>query len=176
MAKPPVDTIEKMINFIQTQLRAKKFVKNYQPVMIKFLLENGTQSREQIANELRLKNINEKTPSGDYTRVPVYGVLKKNGVVTEKGNMFSLVLQNISDEQKQSLLDIIDSSITRHTDFVKTGYLPFNEARTVVRELAKKYNLKTYEDWKKFANSNNKPDNIPTSPGSYYKKKKSGNN
>ena len=176
MAKPPVDTFEKMNSFIQTQLRTKKFNKNYQPVMIKFLLLNGTQSRQQIANELRLKNINEKTPSGGYARVPVYGVLEKNGVVTKKGDMFSLVLQNISEEEKQSLFDIIDSSISRHTDFVKTGYLPFKEARKTVRGLAIKYNLKNGLDWKKFANSNDKPDNIPSSPSSYYKKNNSRRN
>ena len=173
MAKPPVDTFEKMINFLQTQLRSKKFIANYQPVMIKFLLQNGTQSRQQIANELRLKNINEQPPSGGYGRVPVYGVLEKNGIVTKKGEMFSLVLQNITEEQKQSLFDVIDSSITRHTDFVKTGYLSFKEAKVVVRELAIKYNLKNSVDWLNFAKSDNKPDNIPASPASYYKKNKS---
>ena len=173
MAKPPVDTFEKMNSFIQTQLRTKKFNKNYQPVMIKFLLLNGTQSRQQIANELRLKNINEQPPSGGYGRVPVYGVLEKNGIVTKKGEMFSLVLQNITEEQKQSLFDVIDSSITRHTDFVKTGYLSFKEAKVVVRELAIKYNLKNSVDWLNFAKSDNKPDNIPASPASYYKKNKS---
>ena len=176
MAKPPVDTFEKMIGFIQKQVRAKRFKQNYQPVMIKFLLQNGTQSRQQIANELRLKNINEQPPSGGYGRVPVYGVLEKNGIVTKKGEMFSLVLQNITEEQKQSLFDVIDSSITRHTDFVKTGYLSFKEAKVVVRELAIKYNLKNGLDWKKFANSNDKPDNIPSSPSSYYKKNNSRRN
>ncbi len=173
MAKPPVDTFEKMIGFIQKQVRAKRFKQNYQPVMIKFLLQNGTQSRQQIANELRLKNINEQPPSGGYGRVPVYGVLEKNGIVTKKGEMFSLVLQNITEEQKQSLFDVIDSSITRHTDFVKTGYLSFKEAKVVVRELAIKYNLKNSVDWLNFAKSDNKPDNIPASPASYYKKNKS---
>ena len=173
MAKPPVDTFEKMISFIQKQVRGKRFKQNYQPVMIKFLLQNGTQSRQQIANELRLKNINEKTPSGGYARVPVYGVLEKNGVVTKKGDRFSLVLQNITEEQKQSLFDVIDSSITRHTDFVKTGYLSFKEAKVVVRELAIKYNLKNSVDWLNFAKSDNNPDNIPASPASYYKKNKS---
>ena len=173
MAKPPVDTFEKMISFIQKQVRGKRFKQNYQPVMIKFLLQNGTQSRQQIANELRLKNINEQPPSGGYGRVPVYGVLEKNGIVTKKGEMFSLVLQNITEEQKQSLFDVIDSSITRHTDFVKTGYLSFKEAKVVVRELAIKYNFKNSVDWLNFAKSDNKPDNIPASPASYYKKNKS---
>ncbi|MBT4327551.1 MAG: hypothetical protein HOD60_11730, partial [Candidatus Nitrosopelagicus sp.] len=85
----------------------------------------------------------------------------------------SLVLQNITEEQKQSLFDVIDSSITRHTDFVKTGYLSFKEAKVVVRELAIKYNLKNSVDWLNFAKSDNKPDNIPASPASYYKKNKS---
>jgi len=176
MAKPPVDTFDKLITFIQNQLRAKKFNKNYQPVMIKFLLQNGNQPKQQIANELRLKNIGEKPPSGGYTTVPVYRVLVDNGVVTKNGNIFSLVLQNVSEDQKQELFDLIDSSISRHTEFAKTGYLPFGEAKSKVRELAKQYNLKDSKDWSEFVKSGNKPDNIPASPSSYYKKKKSGKN
>ena len=76
MAKPPVDTFEKMINFIQTQLRSKKFVKNYQPVMIKFLLQNGNQSKQQIAQQLWKQNNMERETSF-YLGVPVYGVLVK---------------------------------------------------------------------------------------------------
>ena len=90
MAKPPVDTYQKMINFIQSQLRSKKFVANYQPVMIKFLLQNGNQSKQQIAQELWKQNNMERN-SSFYLGVPVYRVLVDNGVVTKQGNFFSLV-------------------------------------------------------------------------------------
>tara|TARA_B110000495_G_scaffold188588_1_gene188949 strand:+ start:783 stop:1304 length:522 start_codon:yes stop_codon:yes gene_type:complete len=166
MANPPVDTFEKMINFIQTQLRTKKFVKNYQPVMIKLLLQNGNQSKQQIAQELWKQNKMERN-SSFYLSVPVYGVLVKNNVVTKQGNIFSLVLQNMSELEKQSIIDEIDSSISRHTEFKKTGYLLFKPAREFVRRLV----LKSPKEWDEYVKSGNKPDNIPSNPSSYYKKK-----
>lgn len=175
MAKPPVDTYDKMIKFIQTQLRTKKFVANYQPVMIKLLLLKGNQPKQQIAEELWKQNNSERETSF-YLSVPVYRVLVDNGVVTRNGDVFSLVLQNISESEKQAIIDEIDSSISRHTEFSKTGYLPFKKAKEKVRELAKQYNLKDSKDWSEFVKSGKKPDNIPASPSSYYKKKKSGEN
>ena len=167
MAKPPIDTFEKMINFIQTQLRSKKFVKNYQPVMIKFLLQNGNQSKQQIAQQLWKQN-NMKRETSFYLGVPVYGVLVNNGVVTKQGNIFSLVLQNITSTEKQTIIDEIDSSISRHTEFIKTGYRQFKEARDFVRS----QNIKTPKEWDEYVKSGDKPDDIPSNPGSYYKKKK----
>ena len=167
MAKPPVDTFEKMINFIQTQLRLKKFKKNYQPVMIKFLLQNGNQSKQQIAQQLWKQN-NMKRETSFYLGVPVYRVLVDNGVVTKQGNIFSLVLQNITSTEKQAIIDEIDSSISRHTEFTKTGFRPFKEARDFVRS----QDIKTPKEWDEYVKSGNKPDDIPSNPGSYYKKKK----
>ena len=167
MVKPPIDTFEKMINFIQTQLRSKKFVANYQPVMIKFLLQNGNQSKQQIAQQLWKQNNMERETSF-YLGVPVYRVLVNNGVVTKQGSIFSLVLQNITSEEKQAIIDEIDSSIVRHTKFVKTGYRQFKEAREYVRS----QNIKTPKEWEEFIKSGDKPDDIPSNPGSYYKKKK----
>jgi hypothetical protein len=171
VAKPPVDTYQKMINFIQSQLRSKKFVANYQPVMIKFLLQNGNQSKQQIAQELWKQN-NAQRDSSFYLGVPVYRVLVDNGVVTKQGNIFSLVLQDMTELEKQSIIDEIDSSISRHTEFAKTGYLPLDKAKVKARELAKQYDLKDTKDWNEFAKSGNKPDNIPSDPSSFYKKKK----
>jgi hypothetical protein len=167
MAKPPVDTFEKMINFIQTQLRLKKFKKNYQPVMIKFLLQNGNQSKQQIAQQLWKQN-NMKRETSFYLGVPVYRVLVDNGVVTKQGNIFSLVLQNITSIETQAIIDEIDSSISRHTEFTKTGFRPFKEARDFVRS----QDIKTPKEWDEYVKSGNKPDDIPSNPGSYYKKKK----
>ena len=167
MAKPPVDTHTKMINFIQSQLRSKKFVANYQPVMIKHLLQNGNQSKQQIAQELWKQNSMERN-SSFYLGVPVYRVLVDNGVVTKQGNIFSLVLQNITSSEKQAIIDEIDSSIVRHAKFVKTGYRPFKEARDFVRS----QDIKTPKQWDEYVKSGDKPDDIPSNPGSFYKKKK----
>ena len=105
----------------------------------------------------------------------MYRVLVDNGVVTKKGDVFSLVL-NMTYFEKPIIIDKINSAISRHTEFSKTGYLPFNEARNKVRELAKQHNLKNSSDWSEFVKSGKKPDNIPSNPSSYYKKKKSGGN
>ena len=169
MAKPPVDTYQKMINFIQSQLRSKKFVANYQPVMIKFLLQNGNQSKQQIAQELWKQNNMERN-SSFYLGVPVYRVLVDNGVVTKQGNIFSLVLQDMTELEKQSIIDEIDSSISRHTEFAKTGYLPLKDAREFARGLG----FKSPKEWDEYVKSGNKPDNIPSNPSSFYKKKKTG--
>ena len=85
MVKSPVDTYDKMMQFIQTQLRTKKFVANYQPVMIKLLLEKGNQPKQQITQELWIQNNKEREQS-HYLSVPVYIVLVDNGVVTKIGN------------------------------------------------------------------------------------------
>ena len=175
MAKPPVVTFEKMINFIQSQLRSKKFVANYQPVMIRLLLEKGNQTKQQIAQELWIQNNKERKQS-HYLGVPVYRVLVDNGVVTRNGDIFSLVLQNISKPEKQAIIDEIDSSISRHTEFSKTGYLPLKQAKEKIQELKKTNELNNPSDWVKFVKSGKKPDNIPANPDSYYKKKKSGEN
>ena len=172
MAKPPVDTFEKMMKFLQTQLRTKRFVANYQPVMIKLLLEKGNQTRQQIAQELWIQNDKEREQS-HYLSVPVYRVLVDNGVVTRNGDVFTLILQDLEGEQKELLIKELDSSISRQMSFVKEGYLPFSEAKEKVRELAKQYGLKNSTDWSEFVKSGNKPDNIPSNPSSYYKKKKS---
>ena len=54
-------------------------------------------------------------------------------------------------------------------------YLPFNEAREEARKLAKKYNLKTFEDWTKAVKEGKIPKNIPLVPNRVYGKMKKGN-
>ena len=175
MAKPPIDTYQKMSDFVSSQLQGKRFVANYQPVMIKLLLIKGNQTKQQIAQELWKQN-NSKRETSFYLSVPVYRVLVDNGVVTKKGNIFSLVLQNISQSEQETLLNELDSSISRQMNFSKTGFLPFKEAKNKVRELAREHGLKNSNDWINFVQSGSKPDNIPANPSSYYKKKKSGDN
>ena len=40
------------------------------------------------------------------------------------------------------------------------------------REFARKLGLKSGKYWKEYVKSGNKPDDIPSNPSSYYKKKK----
>ena len=40
------------------------------------------------------------------------------------------------------------------------------------REFARSLGLKNWNEWQEFVKSGNKPDNIPSNPGTYYKKKK----
>ena len=51
------------------------------------------------------------------------------------------------------------------------NYLPFKEARVIARDLAKKYNILTWEDWKKAYQEGKIPKNIPNFPDGKYSKK-----
>ena len=51
------------------------------------------------------------------------------------------------------------------------GYLPFKEARIIAGELAKRYNLKNWDDWKKAYSEGKIPKNIPNFPDGAYSKK-----
>ena len=67
-------------------------------------------------------------------------------------------------------------------DFLGTGivslqvrsqqWLGYEESKKIVRTFAKKYNLKNWNDWRKFAKSGELPDNIPTNPSTVYSKKR----
>ncbi len=51
-------------------------------------------------------------------------------------------------------------------------WLPYNEAKLEVRKLAKKYNIKNWEEWREFTKSGKLPKNIPTNPSTAYSKKR----
>ncbi|MDH3203553.1 MAG: hypothetical protein OEL81_02600 [Nitrosopumilus sp.] len=50
-------------------------------------------------------------------------------------------------------------------------YMKFDEARQLVRELAKKYKIKNLRDWIEFSKSENRPKGIPSAPWWVYRKK-----
>ena len=169
MAKPPVDTFEKMIDFLHSQLRTKRFVANYQPVMIKLLLLKGNQTKQQIAEVLWKEN-GESRKLSHYIGVPVYGVLEENGVVNKSGNIFSLVLQNISEPEKQTILSEIESSISRQENFSKTGFLPWKEAKIQYQKIVSENNLKTQTEFHDYIQTHPLPDNLPSNPSVVYSK------
>lgn len=169
MAKEIIDTYEKMIDFLYSQLRKKRFVANYQPVMIKQLLLNGNQTKQQIADALWKANGNSRELS-HYMGVPVYRVLEGNGVVTKNGNVFSLILQDISETQKQNLLNELESCISRQENFSKTGYLSWPEAKLAYQKIVSDNNLKTQSEFQEFIKTHPLPDNLPSNPSVVYSK------
>jgi len=58
---------------------------------------------------------------------------------------------------------------------ISKNYLPFKEAREQVRALAKKYNLKNWEDYKNAVKKGLIPKNIPANPRRVYSKKRKRN-
>ena len=58
------------------------------------------------------------------------------------------------------------------TQTISKNYLPLDEARKKARELAKKYNIKTWNDWNKAVKEGLIPDNIPMQPDRVYSKKR----
>jgi len=58
---------------------------------------------------------------------------------------------------------------------ISKNYLPFKEARVQVRALAKKYNLKNWEDYQNAVKKGLIPRNIPLDPRNVYSKKRKRN-
>jgi len=58
------------------------------------------------------------------------------------------------------------------TQTVSDNYLPFSEARKKARELAREFNLSTFEDWKKAKREGIIPKDIPLEPNRAYSKKR----
>jgi len=55
---------------------------------------------------------------------------------------------------------------------ISKNYLPFKESREMVRELAKKYHIRTWSDWEKAVKEGKIPKNIPLQPDRVYSKKR----
>ena len=53
------------------------------------------------------------------------------------------------------------------------NFLSYSDARKVVHELAKKYNIRTNKDWDAAVKKGLIPDNIPATPREIYSKKRS---
>ncbi len=52
------------------------------------------------------------------------------------------------------------------------NYLPLNEAKKIVQEIAKKHHIRTYDGWEKAVKAGLIPDNIPANPWATYSKNK----
>ena len=53
---------------------------------------------------------------------------------------------------------------------ISKKYLPFTESRNIVRKLAKQFNIKNWDDWKKAVKDGKIPQNIPSNPQMIFSK------
>jgi len=71
--------------------------------------------------------------------------------------------------------DFLGTGFVSNT-IVSENYLSFSDAKIEVKKLAEKYNLKTFDDWKKAYKDGKIPKNIPLKPDRVYSKKRKEKN
>jgi hypothetical protein len=76
------------LSFIDLQkflLEEMQMQANYQPIMIRTLLQSGGKAtKDDIA--AKIKELNSEKEDQVFKNVPVYDVLEKHGIVTKYGN------------------------------------------------------------------------------------------
>jgi len=82
--------------------------------------------------------------------------------------------QNTYKKQWKGVGDWVGTGRVANLEISK-NYLPFKEAREQVRALAKKYNLKNWEDYQNAVKKGLIPKNIPANPRHVYSKKRKRN-
>ena len=83
---------------------------NYQPIMIKTLLESGGRaSRDEIA--ARIRELNSDNLEQDFRNIPVYEVLEKHGIVQKENDHFILNIGEITSDERKQLLVLCDWKI-----------------------------------------------------------------
>jgi hypothetical protein len=77
---------------------------NYQPIMIRTLLQSGGKAtKDDIA--AKIKELNSGKVDQDFKNVPVYGILEKHEIVRKHGNNeFVLNSVELTKEQRQQLV------------------------------------------------------------------------
>jgi hypothetical protein len=97
-------TKNNLLSFIDLQkflLEEMRLQANYQPIMIRTLLESGGEAtKDDIAG--KIKELNTEKQDTDFNNVPVYDVLEKNGIVRKQNNgEFILNSVELSEDQRQ---------------------------------------------------------------------------
>ena len=123
-------------------------------------------------------SINKKFRSFNDARVFAQSLNLKNG---NEWNNFCRSKKNPEDIPRNPQAVYRNKGWISVGDWLGTGsisvveksknYLPFKEARVIARDLAKKYNILTWEDWKKAYQEGKIPKNIPNFPDGKYSKK-----
>jgi hypothetical protein len=83
---------------------------NYQPIMIKTLLERGgTASRNEIAE--KIKEYSKDNLAQDFRFIPAYEVLEKHGIVRKENNQFVLNMNEIAADETKQLIALCNWKI-----------------------------------------------------------------
>lgn len=103
---PELGNSKSHLSFVRLQrflLSEMQMQANYQPIMLKTLLENGGRaSRGQIAQEI--KEFNSDKEREDFRYVPVYEVLEKHKIVRKENDQFVMDISKITGEEKDQLI------------------------------------------------------------------------
>jgi hypothetical protein len=106
---------EKKKNFIDLQrfiLKEMRMQANYQPIMIRTLLESKDQRANKDVIAKKIEELNPPEPSSRFNTVPVYKVLENCGIVKrEPNNIFILNSEELTLEERQQLIALCNWSI-----------------------------------------------------------------
>jgi MoxR-like ATPase len=107
------DNSTKALDFknLQTFLLDKmQMHSNYQPIMIRTLLENNGRASKDIIIQ-KISELNSLNESNDFRNIPVYDVLEKHKIVTKENTDFILNINNITKDQRDQLIALCNWKI-----------------------------------------------------------------
>jgi MoxR-like ATPase len=102
-----------LLSFVDLQkflLQELHMQANYQPIMIRTLLQSGGKAtKDDIA--AKIKELNSEKEDQDFKNVPVYDVMEKHGIVRKHGNEFVLNSEELTAEQSHQLIALCNWKI-----------------------------------------------------------------
>jgi hypothetical protein len=92
-------------------LKEMQMQANYQPIMIRTLLQSGGKAtRDDIAT--KIKDLNSEKEDQDFKNIPVYEVLEKHGIVRKQhGTEYILNTEELTAEQSRQLVALCNWKI-----------------------------------------------------------------
>lgn len=102
-----------LLSFVDLQkflLEEMQMQANYQPIMIRTLLQSGGKAtKDDIA--ANIKELNSEKEDQEFKNVPVYDVLEKHGIVRNDGNEFVLNSEELTADQSHQIIDLCNWKI-----------------------------------------------------------------
>jgi MoxR-like ATPase len=100
----PTNNLFSFMDLQKFLLKEMRMQANYQPIMIRTLLKSGGKAtKDDIAK--KIEELNAKKKDTDFSNVPVYDILEKNGIVLKQSNgEFILNSVELSEDQRQQLI------------------------------------------------------------------------
>ncbi len=108
---------EQLENYLQEKMEMKE---NYQPVVIKTLIENGGRTSKELIRQV-LENYNQPSPTQSmfYT---VLGVLKRHNIIREKDDKLILNTNgSLSDGESKKIINLCNQKIAEANELRKSS-------------------------------------------------------